>query len=103
MADLPGSLLGFLVVHPGAVAAAAAPVRAMGVAVLGTASALPSGTAVMVVGDPSCAETLLSTCRLVVDAVTASSGGLDKLAQALAVAATNYRFADSDAVSGSLW
>jgi hypothetical protein len=32
--------------------------------------------------------------------MTASSDGIEALAQALAVAATTYRFADSTAVSG---
>jgi hypothetical protein len=103
MADSPGAVLGSLLVYPGAVAAAAAPVRAMGVAVLGSASALPAGSGVAVVGSPACAEALLSTCRLIVQAITDSSEGLDKLSQALAVAATTYRFADSSALSGWSW
>ena len=103
MADSPGAVFGSLLVYPGAVAAAAAPVRAMGVVVLGSASALPSGSGVAVVGDPACAEALLSTCRVVVEAITTSADGLDKLAQALAVAAATYRFADSSALSGWSW
>ncbi|MCW2546507.1 MAG: hypothetical protein JWN96_967 [Mycobacterium sp.] len=103
MADSPGAVLGSLLVYPGAVAAAAAPVHAIGVAVLDSASALPSGGGVGVVGEPACAEALLSSCRLVVQSMTASADGIDKLAQALAVAATTYRFADSTAVSGWGW
>ena len=89
--------------YPGAVAAAAAPVHAIGVFVLGSVSGLPSGSGVVVVGDPVCADALLSTCRLIVAAMTASSNGLDHLSQALAVAATTYRIADSDALSGWGW
>lgn len=103
MANSPGAFLGSLLVYPGAVAAAAAPVRAMGNAVLGSASGLPSGNGVAVVGEPACAEALLSTCRLVVEAMTSSADGLNKLGQALAVAAATYRFADSSALSGWSW
>jgi hypothetical protein len=95
--------LGSLLIYPGAVAAAAAPVHAMSTAVLGSASALPSGTGVAVVGEPVCAESLLSTCRLLVEAITSSADGLDKLGQALAVAAATYRFTDSSALSGWSW
>lgn len=103
MANSLGASLGSILVYPGAVAAAAAPVRAMSAAVLGTAAALPSGNSVAVVGDPACAEALLSTCRLVVEAITASADGLDKLAEAMTLAATAYRFADSSALSGWSW
>jgi hypothetical protein len=103
MADSPGAVLGSLLVYPGAVAAAAAPVHAIGGAVLDSVSALPSGGGVGVVGEPSCAEALLATCRLVAEAMTASADGVSKLAEALAVAATTYRFADSTAVSGWGW
>jgi hypothetical protein len=64
---------------------------------------LPSAGDVAVVGEPMCAEGLLSTCRLVVEAMTSSADGLDKLGQALAVAATTYRFADSSSLSGWSW
>jgi hypothetical protein len=55
------------------------------------------------VGEPACAEALLSTSRLVVEAMTSSADGLNQLAQALAVAAATYRFADSSALSGWSW
>jgi hypothetical protein len=101
MAD--SSLLGSLLVHPGAVAAAEAPVHAIGVSVRQTAGAMPSAGDVHLVGDPVCAQTLLSTCQLVAQAITASGRALDGLAQALGEAATTYRFVDSDAVSWWGW
>jgi hypothetical protein len=101
MAYLSGADFGSLLVHPGAVAAAEAPVRAIGNAVRHSADPLPSGRGADTVGDPVCAHNLISTCRLIVQAISASATGLDNLAEALAVAATTYRFSDSDAVIGT--
>jgi hypothetical protein len=98
MAD--SSSLGSLLIHPGAVAAAAAPVHAIAVSVLDTTKALPSAHGAELVGEPVCAQRLSLTCRLIVEAITASSDGIDKLSQALGVAAATYRFADSDALAG---
>jgi hypothetical protein len=103
MAHSPGSFLGSLLVYPGAVAAAAAPVHAMSVAVLDTSSALPTGGGVAVVGEQACSNALLTASRHVLEAMTSSSDGLSKLGQALAVAAVTYRRADSAAVSGNAW
>jgi hypothetical protein len=100
MADTPNIALKALFVHPGAIAAAEAPVRAIGDAVRHSADPLPSGKSADFVGDPVCAQNLLSTCRRIVQAISASAAGLDKLAEALAAAATTYRFSESDAVAG---
>jgi hypothetical protein len=103
MADSPGAALGSLLVHPGAVAAAAAPVHAIGLVVLRSLSALPAGGGTSAVGEPTCADNLLSTSQLIVEAMKVSADALSKLSEALAEAAVTYRFADSSALAGWSW
>jgi hypothetical protein len=95
--------LGSLLVHPGAIAAAAEPVHAIGVGILHSLSALPSANELLVVSDPQCTDKLRSTCLFVIEAIKASSGGVDDLSRALDLAATTYRLADSDALAGWGW